>query len=162
MKPSSSPLSAALWSAAIPGFGQFLNHSYLKALTLIVMELLINLNSHLNEAIYYSWLFDIPRAQASLNYEWVLLYPCMYVYAIFDAYHECCLRVEKPHSPYLYIPFIGTSFAGTVLVIWSSGERPFWGLEKLGPIFSGVGIILVGLCLGGWATNRFFPHAPHS
>lgn len=162
MKPSCSPLSAALWSAAIPGFGQFCNRSYIKALTLIVMEFFINLYSHLNEAIYYSWLFDIPQAQASINFEWLLFYPCMYVFAIFDAYHECSLRLEKPHSPYLYIPFVGTCFVGTVVVIWSSGELPMWGLEKLGPVFSGVIVILIGLLLGGWAANRFFPASQNS
>jgi hypothetical protein len=161
MKPSCSPLSAALWSAAIPGFGQFCNRSYIKAVTLIVMEFLVNIYSHLNQAIFYSWLWDVPSAQRCLNYEWLLFYPCMYVFAVYDAYHECSIRMQKPHSPYLYIPFAGTSFVGTVVVIWSSGQRPFFGLEKLGPIFAGVIVILAGICLGGWTVNRFFPQEPN-
>jgi TM2 domain-containing membrane protein YozV len=152
-----SPLVAALWSVAIPGFGQLYNRKYVKAVIFIILEFFINLYSHLNLAIYYSWLFDIPHAQAVINYEWLLFYPCMYVFAIFDAYHDCCDTIGRAYSRYVFIPFVGTSFIGTVGIIWSSGKIHVPVLEKIGPVFVGVFLLTLGMGLGAWATNRFFP-----
>lgn len=152
-----SPLTAALWSVAIPGFGQLYNHKYLKGVIFIILEFIINFYSKLNSAIYYSWLFDISQAQRVINYEWLLFYPCMYVFAIFDAYHDCSMEVGKPYSRFMFIPFIGTGFLGTIGVIWSSGEASFFGLEKIGPVFFGTVVLLIGLGLGSWTANRFFP-----
>lgn len=46
---------SALWSIAIPGFGQLINEKYIKGLTLIGLELVINMHSGLNTIIIYSF-----------------------------------------------------------------------------------------------------------
>lgn len=152
-----SPLVAALWSVAIPGFGQIYNRHYLKGIIFIIMEFFINLNSHLNVGIYYAWLFDIPHSQQIVDYEWVLFYPCTYVFAIYDAYNDCCTQTGRTISKYVPIPFFITCFSGTVLIIVSSGPVSFLGLEKIGPVFAGSTLLFVGLGLGTWFVNRFFP-----
>jgi hypothetical protein len=157
MKIPRSPLAAALWSVAIPGFGQIYNGKYVKAIVFIILEFLINLNSHLNVAIFHSWLFDVHQSQQSIDFEWLLFYPCMYVFAIFDAYHDCCCQTGRVYSRYVFIPFFFTCFVGTVIVIVSSGAKPFLGLEKIGPVFAGAILLFLGLGIGVWAANRFFP-----
>lgn len=152
-----SPLTAALWSVAIPGFGQLYNHKYVKGIVFIVLEFVVNLNSHLNLAIYYSWLFDIPGAQNAVVYEWLLFYPCLYVFAIFDAYHDCCEQTGKVYSRYVFIPFIATCFLGTIATVWSSGHIRILGLNQIGPVYTGSILLLVGLGLGTWTVNHFFP-----
>ncbi|WP_438448787.1 hypothetical protein [Gorillibacterium sp. sgz5001074] len=157
MKVPRSPLAAALWSVAIPGFGQLYNRRFAKGLIFIVLEFLINLNSHLNLAIYYTWLFDIPQSQRIINYEWLLFYPCVYVFGIFDAYHDCCQDLERPYPRLLVVPFFASSFIGTILVVLSSGPVQVLSLDRIGPVF--VGVILMLLLLGGgsWAIHRYSP-----
>ncbi|MFC0214909.1 hypothetical protein ACFFK0_21095 [Paenibacillus chartarius] len=144
------PLVAAVWSAAIPGFGQMYNRQLGKAVIFIVLEVLINDKSHLNTAIFYSWLFQIQSAQQSIDYQWLLFYPCFYIYAIYDAYHFCCNRLRIAEPAGIVVPFVVTWLLGTVSVIFSSGQRVFYGLERIGPVFLGVLVILVCLVGGCW------------
>lgn len=155
MSAPKSPLAAAMWSVAIPGFGQLYNRKFAKGLVLIILEFLINVNSHLNMAIFYSWLFDIPRAQEVIDYQWLLFYPCVYVFAIFDAYHDCCILVGRNYPPLLLLPFFATCFLGTVGIVLSSGAVHFLLLERVGPIFFGVILLLAGLGIGSWAVHRY-------
>ena len=157
MNRPSSPLAAALWSVAIPGFGQLYNRRFAKAVVFIVLEFLINVNSHLNMAIFYSWLFDIPKAQKIINYEWLLFYPCVYVFAIFDAYHDGCTAIGRSYSKLIFLPFFATSFLGTIGIVLSSGAVHFMLLDRLGPIFMGVLVLLLVLGFGSWAVHRFAP-----
>lgn len=156
------PLAAAMWSVAIPGFGQLYNGKYAKGIVLIILEFVVNHYAHLNEAIYYSWLFQIKQAQEAINYGWLLFYPCMYVFAIFDAYHDCCAQTGRSYSPFILIPFIDTCFTGTVGVVWSSGQVPVPGLRQIGPIFFGALLLTVGLGMGTWIINRFAPPSKDS
>lgn len=156
MKLSRSPLGAALWSVAIPGFGQLYNGKYIKATVFIVLEFIINVNSNLNMAIFHSFLFDIARAQQVIDFEWLMFYPCMYVFAIFDAYHDCCQQIGRAYSNYIFFPFLGTCYLGTVGVILSSGFAPVPFLAMIGPVHFGILILLTGLAAGTWVVNRFF------
>jgi TM2 domain-containing membrane protein YozV len=157
MKNPTNPLVAAFWSIAIPGFGQLYNRKYVKAIIFIIMEFAINANSNLNMAIYYTWLFDIPHTQEVVDYKWLLFYPCVYVFAIYDAYHDCCVLNGKAIPPMLPLPFFLTSFLGTIGIILSSGKISFLGLEKVGPIFFGAAILAIGLGFGSWLIFRLFP-----
>lgn len=149
------PLLAAFWSVAIPGFGQLYNGKYVKGFFFIVLEFVINLQSNLNIAIYYSWLMDIETACKVINYQWLLFYPCFYVFSIYDAYHDCCIMTNRAMSRWIGIPFVLTWMTGTVSVIVSSGQRPVFGLERLGPVFSGVLILIVILGLGSWTVSHY-------
>lgn len=160
MIPTFSPLTAALWSVAIPGFGQLYNRKLAKGLVFIVLEFLINVNSHLNSAIFYSWTFDISRAQSILNYDWLLFYPCMYVFAIFDAYHDGCRAIGHTYPKLLPVPFFATCFIGTIGLSLSSGAVHVVVLEQLGPVFMGAILLLLGLGIGSWAVYRYTPGPP--
>ena len=74
----------------------------------IILEVFINNYSNLNLAVYYSWLLDIEMAQKVINYHWLLFYPCIYVYSIFDAYYDCCKLSNKNISKWMGIPYIIT------------------------------------------------------
>lgn len=150
----SRPVLAALWSAAIPGFGQLYNRQIGKAVIFILMEFWINNYSHLNMAIMYSWMFQIEKAQQAVDYQWLLFYPCFYIYAIYDAYHTSCARADKPEPKWMAVPFVATWLIGTVSVIIGSGQRSFFGIEKLGPVFLGVIVIIVFLVGGSFLVSR--------
>lgn len=155
MTPPRYPLLAAFWSVAIPGFGQMYNRKFLKGCLFIILEFIINVNSHLNLAIFYSWLWKIEQAQTVINYEWLLFYPCFYVYSIFDAYYDCCVLMNKSVSRWIGVPFIASCTLGTVIIIIGSGQRQLAGIEKLGPIFLGVLVLVIVLAGGAWLVKRY-------
>lgn len=154
MSPPNRPLLAAFWSVAIPGFGQLYNGKTIKGILFILLEFIINVQSHLNSAIYYSWLFDIEQAQHVLDYEWLLFYPCFYVFSIYDAYHDCCILTNRPIPRLLGLPFIATAMVGTVGVIISSGPLAIAGLQHLGPIFTGVIVLVLVMGFGSWLVSH--------
>lgn len=80
-----SHIEKILWDIALPGFGQLLNGSYFKGLVLIVLEFIINDMSNLNMAIIESFYGNINKAIQLTNYQWLMFYPCIYLYAIWDA-----------------------------------------------------------------------------
>ncbi|GMA60501.1 hypothetical protein NZD89_12860 [Alicyclobacillus fastidiosus] len=141
-----------LWSMAIPGFGQFLNHKYLKGITLILLELLINSGSHLNQIILLSFQGRIPQAIATTNYQWLMFYPCVYMFGIWDAYKDA-----GGTAPFAYLPFVLTAFFGTVGVIYSPLLR--WNGRLLGPVWLPMLSAGIGLFLG--VLLRVCLHALH-
>jgi hypothetical protein len=74
-----------LWSIALPGFGQLLNHKYIKGILLITLEFLVNVLSNFNKAIILSFQGDILSAIKITNYQWLMFYPCLYFFAMWDA-----------------------------------------------------------------------------
>lgn len=118
-----------LWSIAIPGFGQYLNGQLFKGTVFIILEFLINIQSHFNEAIISSFLGDIELAIAQVNYNWLMFYPCLYFFAMWDAYKEAGGGKEK----YSFLPFVVVAYSVTIGCIYSSKIRLFGVL--LGPIW---------------------------
>lgn len=90
-----SHIEKLLLSIALPGFGQLLNVAYFKGLVLIVLELLININSNLNLAIVESFYGNIDTAIQLTNYQYLMFYPCVYLYAIWDSYKDA--GGQNPH-----------------------------------------------------------------
>ncbi|TDF91317.1 hypothetical protein E1757_32810 [Paenibacillus piri] len=127
-----SRIEAILWSVALPGFGQLLNGKYIKGILLIVLEFLINSKSNLNLIIISSFHGDFQATIAQTNYQWLLFYPCVYMYGIWDAYKDA----GGGTKPYAVIPFAFGAFIGTIGVIFSK--------DFLGAIWLG----LFGLCIG--------------
>src|SRR4051794_40670523 len=76
------------WCIALPGFGQFLNGKYLKGVILIFLEFLVNVQANFNEIIILSFHGDIERAIIQTDYQWLMFYPCLYFYAIWDAFKD--------------------------------------------------------------------------
>jgi len=138
------PLEMLIWCIALPGFGQLLNGKYLKGVILILLEVIINMGSRLNETIIYSFQGNLQQAINTTNYQWLMFYPCVYMFGIWDAYKDA----GGGESPYATMPFVFCAFFGTVGVIYSSTQvfGKLWGPVWLGMIFAGIGIV-VGLLL---------------
>jgi hypothetical protein len=139
---SYNALQAALWSIAIPGFGQLINGKYIKGLTLISLELLINMHSGLNMIIIYSFHGQNMAAVNSTNYQWLMFYPCIYMFAIWDAYHDA----DQKAVPLLFLPFTLSAYTGTIGVIYSNTFRI--NNILLGPLWLFLATSLLGFGLG--------------
>ncbi|GGA12651.1 hypothetical protein GCM10008018_67100 [Paenibacillus marchantiophytorum] len=134
-----------LWSIALPGFGQFLNKKYLKGVVLITLEVIINVQAHLNASIQMSFQGDIAGAIAVTDYQWLMFYPCVYMFGIWDAYRDA----DEEQKPLAFLPYVGAAFFATVGMMYS----PYF----LGPVwlsmlscFVGVG---AGVLLKKWVLS---------
>lgn len=108
-------LEAAFWSIAIPGFGQLINKKYFKGIILIGLELIINMKSGLNSIIILSFYGQTLAATNITNYQWLMFYPCLYLFAIWDAYRDA----GGSKTPLLFLPFALSAYVGTIGVIFS-------------------------------------------
>ncbi|MDF2960305.1 MAG: hypothetical protein K0S39_2040 [Paenibacillus sp.] len=130
-----------LWSIALPGFGQLLNGKLLKGLLLVGLEFLINSQSHLNEIIISSFQGEIEKTIDQTNYQWLMFYPCIYMFGIWDAYKDA----GGGTTPYSVIPFAFGALFGTIGIIYS---RDF-----LGAVWLGIVGLFLGVAAGLLATT---------
>lgn len=131
-----------LWSIAFPGFGQFLNGKHLKGIVLIFLEFLINVQANFNMVIIHSFQGDIERAIEQADYLWLMFYPCLYFYAMWDAYKEAGEQKEK----YSFLPFLLSAYFVTVGCIYSSNFRLFGVL--FGPVWLPMICVIPGVGIG--------------
>jgi hypothetical protein len=124
-----------LWSIALPGFGQILNGEIIKGLLLVGLEFLINSQSNLNEIIILSFHGEIRQTISQTNYQWLMFYPCIYMFGIWDAYKDA----GRGKTPFAVIPFAFGAFFGTIGIIFSCY---FLGAVWLGIIGLFFGIVL--------------------
>jgi hypothetical protein len=140
-----------LWSLALPGFGQILNGKFLKGLLLVGLEFLINSQSNLNEIIISSFHGEIDKTIYQTNYQWLMFYPCVYMFAIWDAYKDA----GGGTSQYAVVPFTFGAYFGTIGIIFS---RDFLGAVWLGfvGLFLGiaVGVLIRTTLRKRTVTNR--------
>lgn len=125
---------ALLWSVAIPGFGQFYNGDYLVGVVLVVLELLINIKAHLNLAILFSFRGQYLQAVQITDFQWILFYPCIYTFSLWQAYNKA---IEINFAPVNHLAshpktyyngaLIGAAMGGTLGVIYSYSIGPIWG-----------------------------------
>ncbi len=142
MKKTGGGMEKALWSVAIPGFGQLLNGKYFKGSILIFLEFLINMKAHINTLIVSSFLGKTELAVQQADYQWLMFYPCVYLFSIWDAYRDA----EKKEVPLLYLPFALSAYIETTGVVYSKTFRINGFL--LGPIFLPMLCIFIGLGVG--------------
>jgi hypothetical protein len=135
-------LDMILWSIALPGFGQILNQQILKGTLFIVLEFLINIQSNFNLAIMYSFLGEIQNAIDVTNYQWLMFYPCLYMFAIWDAYKDA--RGGK--DSFSFLPFVFSAYFVTVGAIYSSNLKVFGVL--FGPVFLPMLFLIPGIIIG--------------
>lgn len=83
-----SPVAALLWSAALPGFGQFYNGDYLLGFVLMIWEIAVNFNSNLNLAIMHGFHGDFEKAHKVIDYQWGMFYPSVYGFSLWHAYNK--------------------------------------------------------------------------
>lgn len=135
-------IEAILWSIALPGFAQLLNRKFLKGIVLIFLELLVNVNSHFNMVILHSFQGHIKEAIEAANYQWLMFYPCLYMFSMWDAYKDA--KGENP--PFLYLPFIFGAFFVTIGLIYSPSFKI--GQLLIGPVWLPILALFPGLLVG--------------
>jgi hypothetical protein len=131
-----------LWSIALPGFGQLLNGKYLKGLLFIFLEFVINVQSNFNQVIKLSFQGEIQEAIRQSNYQWLMFYPCIYLFAIWDAYRDA----GGGKSPYSYVQLVVTTYIATIGVIYSDKLKIFGIL--FGPVWLPILFCMLGLAVG--------------
>jgi hypothetical protein len=130
------------WSIAFPGFGQFLNGKLFKGAVLIALEFIVNVFSKLNAAIIPSFHGDIQTAISSTNYQWLMFYPCLYLFAIWDAYRDA----GGGEASYSFLPYVFSAFIGTIGVVYS----PTFNVNGnyFGPIWLPIIFLILGYIIG--------------
>lgn len=81
-----NPFVIAWWSLAFPGLGHLLLSKYLRGYLLILWEIFVNVNAHINLALLYSFTGRFQMAKDVLDINWVLLYIPTYIFSVWDAY----------------------------------------------------------------------------
>ncbi|USK61798.1 hypothetical protein [Peribacillus asahii] len=133
---------ALLWSIALPGFGQFLNGKLIKGIVFVFLEFLINVQANLNEVIISSFHGEIEKAIEQANYQWLMFYPCLYFFVMWDAWKDA----EGEKDRYAYLPFVFSAFFVTVGCIYSSNLRLSGIL--FGPVWLPILSVIPGLIVG--------------
>ncbi|WP_042225290.1 hypothetical protein [Oceanobacillus manasiensis] len=142
LKEKSKKLEAVLWSIALPGFGQLLNKKYVKGLTLMALEFLINIMGNFNRIIILSFHFRIEEAIEQTNYLWLMFYPCLYFFGIWDAYKDA----GGGRKAFAYLPLVFSAYFVTLGLIFSPVFRIFGTL--IGPMWLPMLSLPVGLAVG--------------
>lgn len=137
-----STLEAILWSIAFPGFPQLLSGNYLKGVLLVTLEFIINVNSNFNQAIMYSFLWEIDQAFMVINYQWLMFYPCVYMFSMWDAYRSAL----GGNIDGRFLPFVFGAYFVTVGLMLSPKIRLFD--ISLGPVFLPMVFLIPGLLIG--------------
>ncbi|CAG9620607.1 hypothetical protein [Sutcliffiella rhizosphaerae] len=131
-----------LWSIALPGFGQLLNKKYIKGLTFIILEFLINVQANFNSIIMYSFRGEINLAITEANYLWLMFYPCLYFFAMWDAFKDA----GGGQSPYIFLPFVSCAYFVTVGLMLSGKIKLFGTI--IGPVWMPMLFVIPGLTVG--------------
>lgn len=135
-------VEAIFWSIAFPGFGQFLNQKFLKGVFFVLLEFTINVQARLNLAIIPSFYGDGVAANDTVNYQWIMFYPCVYLFSMYDAYRDAGGEQVK----YAFIPFAISAYIGTIGVIYSRSVQLFDHI--IGVIWSPILFHLAGYGIG--------------
>ncbi|MGD6943960.1 hypothetical protein ACQCT6_18245 [Cytobacillus gottheilii] len=116
-----NPKEKLLWSIAFPGFGQLLNGKYLKGFLFILLEFIINVQSNFNQIIFFSFNGEINKAIEYTDYQWLMFYPCIYFFSMWDAYKDAGGAKEQ----YSYLPFVVPAFFVTIGLMYAERVRLF-------------------------------------
>lgn len=137
-----NPTEKLLWSIAFPGFGQFLNGRFMKGITLTILELIVNVQSHFNEIIISSFNGEIEQAISHANYQWLMFYPCLYFFSMWDAWKDAGGGKER----YSFLPFVFAAYFVTVGTMYSSTFKVF-GIT-FGPVWLPILSVIPGIAVG--------------
>ncbi|MCM3712949.1 hypothetical protein M3202_02565 [Alkalihalobacillus oceani] len=135
-------VEAILWSIAFPGFGQLLNKKYVKGFIFVTLEFAVNVQARLNAAIIPSFYGQGQAANDTVNYQWIMFYPCLYLFSMYDAYRDA----PGERMRYAAIPFAVSAYCGTIGVIYSHHFKIVGFL--LGVIWSPILFHLTGFLIG--------------
>jgi hypothetical protein len=136
------PLEAILWSIALPGFSQLLSGSIIKGLFFVSLEFIINVNSHFNKGIMLSFLGKTAEAANVIDYQWLMFYPCLYMFAMWDAFK----MAQDKEKRYQYIPFAFGAYFVTIGLMYS--PLVYVNGIFIGPVFLPMIFLIPGLGIG--------------
>ncbi|MBM7691469.1 hypothetical protein JOC77_000874 [Peribacillus deserti] len=142
MKKNEKIIESILWSIALPGFAQLLNRQLFKGFLFITLEFVINVNAHFNEIILLSFLGRIKEAIAHTDFQWLMFYPCLYFFAMWDAFKDA----GGGKTPYSYFPFVFSAYSVTIGIMYSSKVELFGLL--LGTMWFPMLCVIPGLAIG--------------
>ncbi|QOR65218.1 hypothetical protein IM538_15475 [Cytobacillus suaedae] len=135
-------LEAILWSIALPGFGQILNKQIIKGILFITLEFLVNVFSNFNTAIMLSFLGDFEGAANAIDYQWLMFYPCLYFFAMWDAHRGA----TSDRSKYIFLPYVFSAYFVTVGLMLSP-KLMILGMN-IGPVFMPMLFVIPGVIIG--------------
>lgn len=136
-----------MWSIALPGFGQLLNGKYFKGTVLLILEFLINVQANFNKVIFLSFHGRIIDAINQTDYQWLMFYPCLYFFSIWDAVKDA----GGGKDPLSFLPYVFTAFSATAGLIFSSNLKIFGLL--FGPVWLPMLFVIPGALIGGIIRN---------
>ncbi|RBP07068.1 hypothetical protein [Rossellomorea aquimaris] len=142
MKTSITKLEGILWSIALPGFPQLLVGLWFKGTLFVLLEIIINVQSNFNQGIMYSFLGETHKAASVIDYQWLMFYPCLYMFAMWDAYK----LAQTKEEPYIFLPFVLSAYMVTVGLMYSPKVYLFG--EFIGPVFLPMLFVIPGVVLG--------------
>jgi hypothetical protein len=131
-----------LWSIALPGFGQFLNGKVIKGIVFVILKFMVNVQANFNVMIIASFQGDIQNAIAQADYQWLIFYPCLFFFAMWDAYKDAGGGREK----YSFLPFVFSAYFVTVGCTYFPNFLLFGIL--LGPVWLPMLCVIPGLVVG--------------
>lgn len=138
----SKKLEMLLWSIAFPGFGQLLNARYIKGILFIALEVIVNVNGNFNTIIVLSFNGKTQEAMTQTGYLWLMFYPCLYFFSMWDAYRDA----GGGEKPYAFMPFVFSAYFVTLGLIFSPHFRLF-GIF-IGPMWLPMLFLPFGLAVG--------------
>ncbi|ASV68333.1 hypothetical protein MKX67_19980 [Cytobacillus sp. FSL W7-1323] len=137
-----NPIEKLFWSIAFPGFGQYLNGKLFKGTVFLVLEILFNVMGNFNEIIMLSFQGKVHQAAEAANYGWLMFYPCLYFFAIWDAYKDA----GGEGSKYSFLPFVFCAYFVTVGLMYST-EVSIFGVF-FGPVWLPMIAVIPGVIIG--------------
>lgn len=145
-------IESLVWSIAFPGFGQILNGRYIKGILFLFLEVLVNIYSHFNQVIYLSFNGEFTQAELIADKQWLLFYPCIYFFAMWDAFKDA----GGGKKPFSYLPFVFSAYFVTVGVMFS-GKMNIFGIGGILwlPMLCIIPGILVGWVLKFLLTKKY-------
>lgn len=142
IKKNLTKLEAIMWSIALPGFAQLLTGNLVKGIFFVILEFLVNVNSNFNKGIMYSFLGETEKAMYVLDYQWLMFYPCLYMFAMWDAYRSVMPEDEK----ITFLPFVFSAYFVTVGLMISPKVKIFGVFP--GPVFLPMLFVIPGVLTG--------------
>ncbi|WP_138417476.1 hypothetical protein [Aquibacillus sediminis] len=134
---------AILWNIALPGFSQLLNGNVVKGFLFVFLEIFINVQSNFNLAILYSFNGKMDQAIDVTVYQWLMFYPCLYMFALWDGF----CSAEGEVAPFSYLPFVFGAFFVTIGLMYGT-QYTYLG-RLIGPVFLPMIFLIPGLLIGG-------------
>jgi hypothetical protein len=131
-----------MWSIALPGFGQYLNKKYFKGTVFLILEFLINVQANFNQVILLSFYGEIGDAIKHADYQWLMFYPCLYFFSMWDAVKDA----GGGKDPYSFLPYVFAAYFVTVGLIFSSNLMVLGVL--LGSVWLPILFVFPGIAVG--------------